>query len=326
MGHRDVTSQVSSEQSSPTPYLDPFFPFPVVPFHNSRYDKPLLPVLLLKMFRSWKRLTSYSSLVGRNPVCLHHSIKRSVTSFDRTDIDLLQELRQLDTAAICDADKMLMSQLADTSDETTNYKGIKLLQSKMRPVNALRTKYVMVGMAKTVKCTKRNDFLAVLRGLMDAKPGDVLMVDTCNSDRAVAGELFCLQSVQNGLEGLVVDGPVRDTSYVGEISQVRCYSTSITPYSGTTLSPGMIDVSIMCGGVIVNPGDIVVGDNDGLVVADATTFAALLPQAKAICTTEEKIKDSILNGASLDRLTNCTAHIAARIADEPSSLSFTVND
>ena len=242
-------------------------------------------------------------------------IKRNMTSLDPATKDLLQELRKCDTAAICDADKVLKSQSA-------TYKGIKLLKTEMKPVNAQSAKHVMVGMAKTVQCTKRNDFLAVLRGLMEAKEGDVLMVDTCNSDRAVAGELFCLQAIQKGLEGIVVDGPTRDSVFVQELSQLRCYSTSLTPYSGSTQSPGSVDVSITCGGVSVDPGDIVVGDNDGVLVADAKTLEALLPQAKAICGAEARLKEGLLNGNSLDVLTNYKEHISHRIDGEASSLAF----
>lgn len=271
---------------------------------------------------SLKTLPSLKPLLRRNNLIpLNRSIERRMTSPGQANkTEVLQALRQLDTAAICDADKIVISQL----DDGETYNGIKLLQPNMRPINGQSAKHVMVGTAKTAQCTQRNDFLAVLRGLMEAEKGDILMVDTCDSDRAVAGELFCLQAIQKELGGIIINGPVRDTVWIQELSTVRCYSTSVTPYSGATQSPGTIDVPITCGGVTVDPGDIVVGDNDGVVVASLQTFETVLPVAKALCDGEAKIKEGMLKGRSLKVLTNYEEHIAARLAGNASSLGFTV--
>ena len=230
---------------------------------------------------------------------------------------LLQALRRLDTAAICDADKIMLSQDA-------SYGGVRRMDSNMRPVNSQSAKHVMVGFAKTVQCTQRNDFLAVLRGLMEAKKDDVLLVDTCNSDRAVAGELFCLQAIQKGVSGIILDGPVRDTVFVQELSPIRVYATSITPYAGATQSPGNIGAPIACGGLRVDQGEIVVGDIDGIVVAYAETFEALLPKAQEIYELEANIKERLLKGENLASLTNYEEHLAARFDKKLSSLEFKV--
>ena len=230
---------------------------------------------------------------------------------------LLQALRRLDTAAICDADKIMLSQDA-------SYGGVRRMDSNMRPVNSQSAKHVMVGFAKTVQCTQRNDFLAVLRGLMEAKKDDVLLVDTCNSDRAVAGELFCLQAIQKGVSGIILDGPVRDTVFVQELSPIRVYATSITPYAGATQSPGNIGAPIACAGLRVDQGEIVVGDNDGIVVAYAETFEALLPKAQEIYELEANIKERLLKGENLASLTNYEEHLAARFDKKLSSLEFKV--
>jgi len=235
-------------------------------------------------------------------------------------------LQALDTAAICDADKGMFAKV-------DNYKGIKLLNFSIRPVNPAgmhQTNAVMVGTAKTVQCTQRNDFLAVLRGLMEAQAGDVLMVDSCGSDRAVAGELFCLQALQRGISGIVVDGPVRDTIHIQqrpEVSshtKIRIYSTSITPYSGTIQSPGSTNVPIQCGGVRIESNDIIIGDNDGVLAADAETLQQLLPDAQAIFDLESKVKSRLLKGDSLADMSNLERHIAARLEGTQSSLVFKV--
>jgi len=183
----------------------------------------------------------------------------------------------------------------------------------------------MVGVARTVKCTKRNDFLAVLRGLMEAQDeNEVLIVDTSDSNRAVAGELFCTQAEQKGLSGIVVDGPVRDTQAIQQLTWMRCYASSVTPYAGTTLSPGQMQTSVVCGGIRIQPGEIVVGDNDGIIVASSATFKELLPHAKAIQEAEAKIHARLLEGENLSSMTNYEEHLKAWLALEPSSLEFRI--
>ena len=252
--------------------------------------------------------------------------------------ELIRSLGRLDTSAICDADKQMLQE-----DETYE-EGIRLLSPTLRPICGRTTpSHTMVGFARTVQCTQRNDFLAVLRGLLHSNrlerrsSPSVLMVDAHHSDRAVAGELFCRQALsQQHLVGIVVDGPVRDTAAIRNVlldrttttttQQFRVYATSVTPYSGTTESPGAIGVPIQCGGVRVHDDDIVVGDDDGIVVANATTFAALLPHAQAIAATEHKIKERMhADGeeVGLKELTNAEEHIAARLAgNDDSSLTF----
>jgi regulator of RNase E activity RraA len=239
----------------------------------------------------------------------------------------LKELQQLDTAAICDADKIMLSRNEESEDP--GYQGIKVMHQQLRPINSGKSStatHVMVGYARTIQCTRRNDFLAVFRGLMEAEKGEILIVDTCGSDQAVAGELFSLQAIQKGVAGIVVDGPVRDTTFVKEFSTetFRCYAASVTPYSGTTQSPGSMQVQVNCGAVPVNPGDIVVGDNDGILVADADTLESLLPEAKAIYSAEAKIKAKLLAGDNILSMTNYEEHIKARLAGDVSNLAFEV--
>jgi hypothetical protein len=128
-------------------------------------------------------------------------------------VELMKELRTLDTACICDADKMLFSSnsSSNSSSSSSAYKGIRVLNAQIRPINHTtintgQPTIIMVGIARTVRCTKRNDFLAVLRGLVEAqKQRDdlktVLMVDTCDSNRAVAG---CSSSLLVGTERFAI--------------------------------------------------------------------------------------------------------------------------
>jgi hypothetical protein len=100
----------------------------------------------------------------------HYGTSRQ-SSTTRSNSTTVKELRTLDTACICDADKMLSSSSRNSSSSSA-YKGIRVLNAQIRPMNHTTTvqpTIIMVGIALTVRCTKRNDFLAVLRGLIEAQ-------------------------------------------------------------------------------------------------------------------------------------------------------------
>eukprot|EP00054_Salpingoeca_dolichothecata_P014543 m.82373 g.82373 ORF g.82373 m.82373 type:complete len:108 (-) comp21045_c0_seq2:422-745(-) len=84
--------------------------------------------------------------------------------------------------------------------------GLRVMDERLRP---LRKGLQFVGVARTVRCF--NDFLTVLKALDDSKPGEVLVIDTQNSTRTVAGELFATECQRRGLAAIVLDGPCRDT-------------------------------------------------------------------------------------------------------------------
>lgn len=144
-------------------------------------------------------------------VCSRFARRRRLFSSDASTRQLLEQLSALDTASLCDADKSLVA----TND---SYRGLQLMQG-LKPLNCHEnTAKTMVGTARTVQCREPNDFLAVLQGLHEAESGEVLVVNTLNSTRAVAGELFCAEAQRRGLVGIVVEGPMRDTAYLDEFS------------------------------------------------------------------------------------------------------------
>jgi 4-hydroxy-4-methyl-2-oxoglutarate aldolase len=79
-----------------------------------------------------------------------------------------------------------------------------------------------------------------------------LMVDTCDSNRVMAGEIFATACGTTNILGIIVDGPVGDTAQLQHTTvNIRMYASSITPYSGIVQNPGELQVPISCGGVIV---------------------------------------------------------------------------
>lgn len=231
---------------------------------------------------------------------------------------LLDALSKLDTASLCDADKGRVSR-----KDGENH-GVRVMKGLV-PRNSVGSRK-MVGIARTVQCTEPNDFLAVLRGLSEANEGEVLVVNTLNSTRAVAGELFCAEAARKGVVGIFIDGPMRDTAYLEEFStRVHCYSTTVTPYSGRVQSVGEMQIPVQCGGVEVSPGDFLLADNDGVIVASGDSFAEIIETAANIQETERIIKERVSKGTSLHSLTNYEEHVEARVQGSASSLEFRVD-
>ncbi len=240
---------------------------------------------------------------------------------------LLSELRQLDASSLCDAEKTF-------GNSRDGEHGIRLMNTTIRPMNHLVESSrgaVMAGIARTVSFTQPNDFLPVMRALaLEAETDEVVVVDTLSSTRAVAGEIFVAEARRKGLAGIVIDGPIRDTAYLEDKSEeptapMRMYATSITPYSGTTQSPGEMQAPVVnCGGVEVRPGDIVVGDDDGVLVGTVDAFAKLVPIAKQIQDIEQNLMDGISRNNSLVSMTNLEEHIERRLEGEDSNLEFRI--
>ena len=212
---------------------------------------------------------------------------------------LIRRLEAVDTAAICDAFK------------ATGSKAVKVMSSFM----TLRTSHLavsgrmMIGVARTVQLSEQQDFLAVLQGLDDSEEGEVLCVCTKNSTKAVAGGLFLTEAERKGLRGILVDGAVRDIATMKD-NGIHCYSTSVNPYSGTVSHLGQLQVPIICGGVEISPGDIVIGDVDGVIVSDVDSLESIIETAENIVAKEEAIMTAIKNGKGLHSLTNYTEHVA----------------
>ncbi len=210
--------------------------------------------------------------------------------------ELMTRLRGVDPAALADADK-----------------SIRVIAPEIRPV---RLGLTLLGPAYTVRCT--NDFFAIIAALDDARPGDVLVVDTQGSSCAVVGELFSLEAARMGLGGIVIDGACRDVSTIRTLD-LPVYARSITPVSGTVNTLGERQVPISCGGVPVRPGDILFGDDDGIIVATATELEQLLVAAEAIKQTENAVIERLRAGESLLSVLNHREHAERLAAGDPSS-------
>ena len=123
----------------------------------------------------------------------------------------------------------------------------------------------LLGTAFTVK-TAIGDSLFIHEALDLAKPGDVLVIDAgSGNNRSLAGEIMLTLAYKKGLAGVVVDGCLRDLDGIRKLP-MAVYAKGITPQGPFKNGPGEINVPVSCGGQVVFPGDILVGDQDGIVV------------------------------------------------------------
>ena len=141
----------------------------------------------------------------------------------------------------------------------------------------------LLGTAVTVKVPS-GDNLFFHQALDMALPGDIIVVDGghCNN-RSLAGEIMLKFAQYKGLAGVVVDGCLRDLDALRGLS-MPVYCAGITPQGPFKNGPGEINAPIACGGQVVFPGDILVGDMDGIVVIhkeDAPEMAAAAQKKKA---------------------------------------------
>jgi 4-hydroxy-4-methyl-2-oxoglutarate aldolase len=122
-----------------------------------------------------------------------------------------------------------------------------------------------VGVALTCDCGPL-DNLAFMAALAESKPGDVLVVATNSyTGAAVTGDLLMYVARNRGVAALVTDGLVRDLDDLETVG-VPTFAMGVTPNSPQRRGPGSVGLPIVCGGVTVGTGDIVVGDRDGVVV------------------------------------------------------------
>ena len=138
----------------------------------------------------------------------------------------------------------------------------------------------LCGPACTVKVFP-GDNLMVHKALDVAKPGDVVVVDAHGSSmNAVLGDLISTKAKHRGIAGFVVDGFVRDIPDVLKLD-FPVFARGATPIGPLHRGPGEINYPICCGGVVVNPGDLLVADGAGIVVVPQEVAGELLERLQA---------------------------------------------
>ena len=163
-------------------------------------------------------------------------------------------------------------------------------------IRPLSTANRFVGTALTVR-TRPMDNLAPYAALKFAKPGDVLVVAVDGSDTAsVLGDILLGMARNAGIVAAVTDGVVRD---IGGINQVGLptFARGLSPNSPLKDGPGEIGLPITLGGVLINPGDLLIGDIDGVVVVPRLEVGKVGAELAAIAEKERKMEAAVAAGA-----------------------------
>ncbi len=183
---------------------------------------------------------------------------RIFTKINRPSKELVEQFRGLPVANI--------------ADEMNRF---FCMDARIRPLNSTP----LLGTAFTVKA-RIGDNLMFHKAIDMAQPGDVIVVDVQGDiANSLTGEIMMRHVAKRGLAGVVVDGAVRDSDALRKM-ELSIYAAGITPKGPYKDGPGEINVPVCCGGVVVNPGDILVGDGDGIVVISPQDAPLSLEKAK----------------------------------------------
>ncbi len=200
-----------------------------------------------------------------------------IESIERPSKDIINGLSKYPTALLSDA--MEKSQA---------------MHSEIKPVIPIEK---VVGPAITAR-TMVADYLTPVAAIDYAEPGDVLVIDVRgHRDTAIWGGLASTSCKSRGIVAVIIDGAIRDVAEIRKI-QFPVFARAVTPNAGDCSVLGDINVPIQCGGVLVNPGDIVVADTDGVVIVPANRAVQVLEKVKKQEEIEEKIRQLMSQGLS----------------------------
>jgi regulator of RNase E activity RraA len=197
--------------------------------------------------------------------------------FDRPEPDTIAGFNAFETPAISD----LMNRLYTMSPGIRN-----LTDEHLR----------ILGPACTVKVYP-GDNLMVHKALDVARPGDVVVVDTSGSTTtAVLGDLVCTKARHRGIQAFVVDGLIRDLPGIKALGDLPVYGRGVTPIGPLHRGPGEINYPISAGGIVVHPGDLIVGDLNGVVVVPLDIVPELLERLTAKAAAEADYTAAVARG------------------------------
>jgi len=158
---------------------------------------------------------------------------------------------------------------------------------------------ILLGCAFTVKVAP-GDNLMFHKALDLAEPGDVIVVDGQGAmENSLCGEIMVRYAKSRGIGGFLIDGGIRDSAALKGMD-FPVYARGAIPRGPYKNGPGEINVPVVCGGVVVNPGDIVYGDADGVVIINPGEVQAILDKTQLLYENELKTFKAIEDG-TLDR-------------------------
>ncbi|OHX44843.1 RraA family protein [Diaphorobacter sp. DS2] len=177
-----------------------------------------------------------------------------------------------------------------------NLNRLHAINSSLRPYHK---EGKLLGTAITVK-TRPGDNLMVHKAIEVAEPGDVIVVDAGgDTTNAIIGEIMLEISKKRGITGFIIDGAIRDTGAFMK-GDFPVYAKGVTHRGPYKDGPGEINVPVSIGGMVVHPGDLLVGDEDGVAVIPVDKAEEILALVKKQEIREKEIFEEIEEG-TIDR-------------------------
>lgn len=213
---------------------------------------------------------------------------RIYTTVNRTDQKIVNMLKDIDVSTIAD----VMNKIASAN-------------SSIKPMNSVK----LLGTAITVKAPI-GDNLMFKYAIEMAQAGDIIVVDGGGCvERAICGENMAYEAKLKGINGFLIDGAIRDSDSISKLTDFSVFargSQANSSFKG--IGPGEINVPVSIGGMVVYPGDIIIGDRDGVIAiqskdADEVAKAAIELDRKEK-ETLEKIKRRELDNSWVKEVLN----------------------
>ncbi|HZH58512.1 MAG TPA: 4-carboxy-4-hydroxy-2-oxoadipate aldolase/oxaloacetate decarboxylase [Metabacillus sp.] len=160
-----------------------------------------------------------------------------------------------------------------------------------------------VGPALTIMTYPSDNFMIHL-GVSLAQEGDILVVDAGNYQNAgLWGEILTVNAMQRKVKGLVIDGAVRDVKEIEEM-QFPMFASGINARGGYKSNPGTVNIPVSCGGVAVNPGDLIVGDENGVAVIPRLDIEHVYEECVKKIESEKQIIEQLKQGKDTFEIMN----------------------
>ena len=167
-----------------------------------------------------------------------------------------------------------------------------LMRPYMRPIYPTAR---MAGPAVTVSC-QAGDNLMIHASIEVCQPGDVLVVvTTSESTDGMFGELLGVSCQAHGIVGLIIDAGVRDTTELTAMN-FPVWAKAVSAQGTVKSTPGDVNIPVVCAGAMINPGDVIVADNDGVVVVPREKAAQVAQASEARLAKEEKTRQRLRSG------------------------------
>jgi regulator of RNase E activity RraA len=213
-----------------------------------------------------------------------------MNDFERPDPTLVEQLRQV---AKCYSASCVFADVQQRGG---------VMHSALKPIFNGKA----VGPAVTVKLSP-GDLQDPLLALHVAQPGDVVVVDAGGeTETSVFGGLMGSLFKNRGVQGAVIDGACRDTDELRDIGFIL-FARAVTARGTHTMFSGrktdvQVNVPVSCGGIVVNPGDVIVGDEIGITVVPAAELGKVLAAAREQAEREEATRQRIRQGKTFEEL------------------------